>query len=163
MCKLFTEQPGPKVSPSCEAPEDCFTLFFFFHLLQYMVDQTNAYTQKKLAAMQVEIFIIICVQCNVHVQTYLTECCRYHLGPFTGIGSPSPRTRRGFWLILYMELKFLKDYWSTHYTTNMFFRSIFSRDRFSRSLGPCTLAIQTAPPRKGRSSHSLIASVQQLK
>ena len=67
--------------------------FFDDHLLQYIVDQTNAYAQKKLAAMQVEIFIILYVQCNVHVQTYLTECCRYHLSPFTGIGSPSPRTR----------------------------------------------------------------------
>ena len=51
---LLTEQPGPKVPPSCEIPEDCFSLFDD-NLLQYIVDQTNAYAQKKLAAMQVEI------------------------------------------------------------------------------------------------------------
>ena len=51
----FTEQAGPKVSPTCETPEDCFSLFFDDNLLQYIVDQTNAYAQKKLAAMQVEI------------------------------------------------------------------------------------------------------------
>ena len=50
----FTEQPGPKVPPSCETPEDCFYLFFDDNLLQYIVDQTNTYAQKKLAAIQVE-------------------------------------------------------------------------------------------------------------
>ena len=49
----FTEQPGPKVPPSCETPKDCFSLFFDDNLLQYIVDQTNTYAQKKLAAMQV--------------------------------------------------------------------------------------------------------------
>jgi hypothetical protein len=54
----FTEQPGPKVPPSCETPEDCFSLFFDDNLLQYIVDQTNTYAQKKLAAMQVKIIVI---------------------------------------------------------------------------------------------------------
>ena len=50
----FTEQAGPKVPPSCETPEDCFSLFFDDNLLQYIVDQTNAYAEKKIAGMQVE-------------------------------------------------------------------------------------------------------------
>ena len=54
----FTEQPGPKVPPSCESPEDYFSLFFDDNLLQYIVDQTNAYARKKLAAMQVVRIII---------------------------------------------------------------------------------------------------------
>ena len=36
-----------------------FSLFFDDNLLQYIVDQTNAYAQKKLAAMQVKIFKIM--------------------------------------------------------------------------------------------------------
>ena len=49
----FTEQPGPDV---CESPENCFSLFFNDNLLQHIVNQTNIYAQKKIAAMQVETF-----------------------------------------------------------------------------------------------------------
>ena len=51
-------KPGPKVPPSCESPEDCFSLFFDDNLLQYIVDQMNVYARKKLATMQVERSII---------------------------------------------------------------------------------------------------------
>ena len=47
----FTEQPGPKIPPSCETPEDCFSLCLDNTLLQYLVDTTNTNTQKKLATM----------------------------------------------------------------------------------------------------------------
>jgi hypothetical protein len=54
-----------------------------------------------------------------------------------------------------IQLQDLKDYWSTHHTTNLsFFRSVFSRDHFSRVLEPYMLVTQTALPRKGRSSPS---------
>ena len=49
----FTEQPGPKVPPSCQTPEDCFSLFFDYMLLQYLVDTTNTYAQKKLSTMTI--------------------------------------------------------------------------------------------------------------
>ena len=50
----FTAQAGPNVPSSCETPQDCFSLFFDDNLLQYIVQQTNTYAQKKIAAMQVE-------------------------------------------------------------------------------------------------------------
>ena len=49
----FSEQPGPKVPPSCQSPEDCFSLFFDNSLLQYLVDTTNCYAEKKLATMTI--------------------------------------------------------------------------------------------------------------
>ena len=52
---LFTEQARPKIQPSCETPEDCFSLFFDDNLIQYIVDQTNTYARKKIAGMQVDI------------------------------------------------------------------------------------------------------------
>ena len=84
----FTEQPGPKVPPSCETLKDCFSLFFDDNLLQYIVNETNTHAQKKLAAMQVEIIHVVHELDALHVKIYLTECCRYH-----GIGNPSPTMR----------------------------------------------------------------------
>ena len=113
----FTPQSGPKVSPNVKTPEECFALFFDDSLLDYIVDCTNEYAQKKIAAKE------------------LTDRALYR--------NWRPVTReemKGFLAIILnmgiIQLSNLKDYWSTDDTTNLtFFRSVFSRDRFFQIFG----------------------------
>ena len=111
------EQPGPKVPPSCQTPEDCFSLFFDDTLLQYLVDTTNTYVQKKLATM-----------------TISSQSLYRNWKPVT------VEEMKGFVAVVLnmgiVQLTNLKDYWSTDDTTNFpFFRSVFFRDRFFQIFG----------------------------
>ena len=89
----FTPQSGPKVSPNVKTPEECFALFFGDSLLDYIVDCTNEYAQKKIAAKE------------------LTDHALYR--------NWRPVTReemKGFLAIILnmgiIQLSNLKDYWS---------------------------------------------------
>ena len=103
--------------PSCQTPEDCFSLFFGDTMLQYLVDTTNAYADKKLSTMTVS-----------------DRSLYRNWRPVT------VEEMKGFFAIILnmgiIQLNNLKDYWSTDDTTNFpFFRSVFSRDRFFQIFG----------------------------
>ena len=50
-----------------------------------------------------------------------------------------------------IQLKDLKDYWSTHYTTNLsFFRSIFPRDCFFQIFGALYIGDPDSTTKKGK-------------
>ena len=114
----FTEDPGPKVQPSCQTPEDCFSLFFGDDMLRYLVEKTNAYAEKKLSTM------------TLPPPRSLYRTWR----PVT------VDEMKGFLAVILnmgiVQLTNLEDYWSTDDTTNFpFFRSVFSRDRFFQIFG----------------------------
>ena len=54
----FIPEPGPNVPLSCKTPEDCFSLFFRDSLLDYLVDKTNVYAQRKLSSSQLMMFAL---------------------------------------------------------------------------------------------------------
>ena len=113
----FTPQPGPNVSPSCESPEDCFALFFDDVLLDYIVDNTNKYVEKKIASMR---------------QT--------KHGFYRNWRPVTREEMKGFIAVILnigiIQLNDLKEYWSTDGSTNLpFFRSVFSHDRFFQIFG----------------------------
>lgn len=114
---IFTPRPGPNVPPSCRSPEDCFALFFDDALLDYLVDNTNKYAEKKIASMR-----------------------STRRGLYNNWRPVMREEMKGFISIILnmgiVQLGDLKDYWSTHATTNLpFFRSVFSRDRFFQIFG----------------------------
>ena len=50
-----------------------------------------------------------------------------------------------------IQLQDMKDYWSTHYTTNLpFFRSVFSRDRFFQIFGALYVGDPDSTTKKGK-------------
>ena len=50
-----------------------------------------------------------------------------------------------------VQMKDLKDYWSTHYTTNLsFFISIFSRDHFFQIFGALYVGDPDSTTKKGK-------------
>ena len=113
----FTTQPGPNISPPCESPENCFALIFDDALLDYIVDNTNKYAEKKKASMR---------------QT------KY--GLYRNWRPVTREEMKGFIAVILnmgiIQLNDLKDYWSTDDSTNLpFFRSVFSRDRFFQIFG----------------------------
>lgn len=62
---------------------------------------------------------------------------------------------RGFLAVILnmgiIQLKDLKDYWSTHHTTNLsFFRSVFSRDRFFQIFGALYVGDPESTTKKGK-------------
>ena len=113
----FTPRPGPNVSPSCKSPEDCFALFFDDALLDYIINGTNEYAEKKIASMP-----------------------RTTRGLYRNWRPVTREEMKGFIAVILnmgiVQLSDLKDYWSTDDTTNLpFFHSIFSRDRFFQIFG----------------------------
>ena len=44
---------GNNASPSCQSPEECFSLFLSDDVWQFLVDSTNEYARKKINEMQV--------------------------------------------------------------------------------------------------------------
>jgi hypothetical protein len=115
----FTPAPGPNVPPSCNTPEDCFSLFFDDALFNYLVQKTNEYAQK--------------------ISSQLAKCALYrNWKPVTRV-----EMKAFIAMILNMgiiQLSDLKDYWAIDDTINLpFFRSVFSRDRFVSDLwcSPC--------------------------
>ena len=139
----YTEQPGPKVPASCQTPEDCFSLFFDDILLQYLVDTTNSYAEKKLATM-----------------TISSRSLYRNWRPVTA------EEMKGFIAVVLnmgiVQLTNLKDYWSTDYTTN-FPVPCFPETGSSRSLACCTWEIQMAPPSAAKSNPCSNACVQCLR
>lgn len=49
----FLEQPGPNVLATCQSPENYFSLFFDDTMLQYLVNTTSTYADKKLATITI--------------------------------------------------------------------------------------------------------------
>ena len=113
----FTQQSGPKVSASIKTPEECFSLFFDTALLDFIVDNTNKYAQKRISS------------------TTLTHRALYR--------NRKPVTRDELKGILAIKMNMgiiqlgdLKDYWSTDDVTDLpFFRSVFFHDRFFQIFG----------------------------
>ena len=113
----FTPQPCPNLSPSCESPGDCFALFFDDALLDYMVNNTNKYAEKKIASMR---------------QT--------KRGLYRNWWPVTREEMKGFIAVILnmgiIQLNDLKNCWSTDDSTNLpFFRWAFSRDHFFQVLG----------------------------
>lgn len=113
----FTPQPGPNVPPTCETPEDFFSLFFDDDLLKYIKDNTNEYAEHKISTMRAT-----------------------RRGLYGNWKPVSLDEMKGFLAVILnmgiIQLKDIKDYWLLNDTTNLpFFRSVFSRDRFLQIFG----------------------------
>ena len=117
VARPYTEQRGPHVPPTCRTPEQCFALFFDDSLWQFLVEQTNAYAQRKIASMTVSAHSL-----------------------YRNWKPVSVEEMKGFIAVILnmgiIQLNNLKDYWATDCTTNLpFIRSVFSRDRFFQIFG----------------------------
>lgn len=58
----FTEQPRPKVPPSYQTPQDCFSLFIDDDMLRFLLERTNEYAEKKYTSN------LTCMYMCIHVQ-----------------------------------------------------------------------------------------------
>lgn len=126
------EQPGPNVPPSCQTPEDCFSLFFDNSLLQHVVEATNRYAEKKLAAMTIS-------RCSLYRnwKPVTVDEMKGFIAAILNMGI--------------IQLTNLKDYWSTDETTNLpFFRSVFRRDRFFQIFGMLYVGDPDSTDKRGK-------------
>ena len=113
----FTVTPGPNVPASYQTPEECFLHFFNAGLWQFLVDKTNLYATKKIAAMTTRKDSLY-----KNWQPVTVEEMQGVVAVILNMGI--------------IQLSNLKDYWSTSDTTDLpFFWSVFSRSRFLQIFG----------------------------